>query len=337
LVSLAYLHDLQQPGYTGTFARFYIRSLQSVEDWADEFIPWTTLHELFLASMLPVYFTIEFGFFALVGFAQARNYWRRPARLMKWEWAGITICGVSLLVSSFLMSTTGNNDLGYRGVLFAQFILLLWAVPYIYRWKTGDKGGKPQLIFHTFLWIGILSTAYQVVELRVFTMLVDDGRYAEEITWLPRSETMSRDLLRARSGFEQLNKKLPPDAVLQYGPLNPAYVPNIYYSRHQTVAGLAICGTAFGGDPFQCVPLQNKIQAAFNGTVTFRMQDANRLCDDLGIDVLIAERPDRMWALKRSWVWSERPLLANEYMRAFACGRRREEMQRSFESGSDPK
>jgi hypothetical protein len=76
--------------------------------------------------------------------------------------------------------------------------------------------------------------------------------------------------------------------------------------------------------------LQNKILAAFNGTANFSMQDANRLCDDLGIDVLIAERNDRMWALKHSWVWSENPLLANEYMRVFACGRRREAIQHNF-------
>jgi hypothetical protein len=329
-VSLAYLHDLRQPGSSGDFARFYIRALESVENWADDSIPWDTLREFFIALMLPVYYLIELGFFALVGFAQARNYWRRPQRLLQWEWAAVVLCGVSLLVSSFLMSTTGNNDLGYRGMLFAQFILLLWAVPVVYRWTTGNRRGKLRLLFHAFLWIGILSTVYQALELRMFSVLAEDGRYVDEAPWLPHPDNLGHDLFRARYVFEQLNRNLPKDTILQYNPVNKAVVPNIYYLQHQTVAGLATCGTAFGGDPFQCMPLQNKILAAFNGTHNFSMQDANRLCDDLGIDVLIAERSDRMWALRHSWVWSENPLLANEYMRVFACGRRREAIQHNF-------
>lgn len=335
VVSLGYLHDLRQPGWTGSFATFYVRTLESVEDWAEQAIPWDWVHSLFLVLLLPVYYLIELGFFALVGFGQIKNFWRRAVPLMKWEWASICICGSSFLVATFLMSTTGNNDLGYRSILLAQFILLLWAVPYVYRWrmKLSERRSQWHLLFYTFAWIGVLGTLYQLAELRVFTMIAEQGRFAEEITWLPQSETLGADVFRARSGFEVLNHALPQDAIIQYNPVNPVYVPNIYYSREQKVAGLAACGTPFGGDPFQCVPIQNQILAAFNGRTAFTMQNVNQLCDDLHIDLLIAERSDRMWSLRQSWVWTGKPVVANEYMRAFACGARRSGIEKGFEIG----
>jgi hypothetical protein len=332
-ISVGYLHELQQPGYTGSFAQFYVRSLESIEEWTDRYVQWSWLRGLVLALLLPVYYVVELGLFALIGLVQARSYWKRPACLVKWEWAAVVLCGASLLVSSFLMSTTGNNDLGYRGILFAQFILLLWAVPVVDRWKSDAR--KVRLLLLTFLWIGILGSVYQWIELRTFTMLAEEGTYVEEASWLPGSENLGEDLFLARTGFSTLDQKLPKSAVLQYNPVNPAYVPNVYYARRQTVAGVSVCGTAFGGDPFVCMPLQNKILAAFNGTTAFKMEDANRLCDDLGMDVLIAERSDRMWALKQSWVWSENPLLENEYMRAYACGRLRDQIQAKFEGRRD--
>jgi hypothetical protein len=230
------------------------------------------------------------------------------------------------------MSTTGNNDLGFRAMLFGQFILLLWAVPFVYRWRSsaGNGRGKLRLLFQVFLWTGVLGTIYQVAELRVFTVLADDGRYIDDAPWLPDSDELAVDLYRVRSGFEEINRKLPPDAIIQYNPDNTAYVPNIYYGWRQSVEGLQVCGTPFGGDPFSCLPYQKKIFEAFIGRSAYSLEQANQLCDDLGIDLLIAERPDRMWAVKESWVWSGTPVVDNEYMRAIPCGRRRDEIARSF-------
>jgi hypothetical protein len=332
VVSLGYLHDLRQPGYTGSFATFYVRALESMDDWADAHIDHEWLQDLFLVAVLPVYYTIELGFFALVGFAQSWAFWRRAEPLKRWEWATINMLGSSLLVGSFLMSTTGNNDLGYRSVLLAQFVLLLWAVPLVYRWKfePGTRSGSFRLLFHAFLWIGLLGSVYQLLELRSFNYFLDEQEYVEDAPWLPKGETIAEDLYRARAGFEVLNQHLPEETMVQYSPVNPAYVPNAYYSLHPAVDGFASCGTPFGGDPFLCLSYQNKILEAFNGRKKFTVDDADRLCSELGIDVLVAERADRMWALKQSWVWKGSPLVENPYMRAVACGAKKAAIEQRF-------
>ncbi len=332
VVSLGYLHDLQQPGFSGSFATFYVRRLEAVSDFGDHFIHLGWLQSLFYAALLPLYYTVELGFFALVGFVRAKTYWRRPAPLQKWEWAAIDIAGVSLLVGSFLMSTTGNNDLGYRSVLFAQFILLLWAVPFVYERKASaaERPFNLRLLFKTFLLVGVLGSVYQLLELRTITVLADRRQYADELTWLPHSNEIAKDVFLARSGLQELTRSLPTDTIIQYSPFNPVYVPNLYYAPLQSVEGMGACGTPFGGDPFACMPYQNKLAAVFNGRVPFTWQEANALCEEMGIDVLIAERPDRMWAVKDSWVWSGRPVIENSYLRAFACGRRRKKIEDLF-------
>lgn len=337
VLSLAYLHELRQPGYTGSFALFYVRSLESIEDWAEKAIPWNWVHQLFLAALLPVYYIVELGFFALVGLGQALHYWRRPAPLLKWETAAVTMCGASFLVGSFLMSTTGNNDLGYRSLLIAQFILLLWAALFVHRWKAKESERTPKLrlLFRVFLWIGIFGTVYQLGELRVFSILVEKGQYVDSVSWLPRRDKLGPDLFQTRTAFEELMKTLPEDAVIQYSPLNLAYVPNIYYLRRQTVAGMPVCGSAFGGDPFLCLQYQNKLAEAFNGRKPFELQDANQLCEELGIDVLIAERSDRMWGVPKGWVRTGKPVLENDFVKAIACGRRRDQIAGFFAPHSE--
>jgi hypothetical protein len=237
---------------------------------------------------------------------------------------------VSLLVGSFMMSTIGNNDLGYRSVQIAQFVLLLWAVPFVYNWWSRKRPPRMRLLFHAFLWIGVLGTVYQLAELRMFSILLEKQQYVNEVTWLPRADQLGENLFQTRAAFEEVMTILPRDTTIQFAPTNQAYVPNIYYLRRQTVAGMPGCGTGFGGDPFVCLQYQNKIGEAFNGRTPFKLQDANHLCEDLGIDLLIAERSDRMWNVKTSWVRTGKPVLENNFVRAIACGKRRVEIEDLF-------
>ncbi|ABF41852.1 hypothetical protein Acid345_2851 [Candidatus Koribacter versatilis Ellin345] len=332
IVSLGYLHDLRQPGLGVGFAAFYVRALASIQQWGDAHIHSLWLENLFLAAMLPVYYFLELGFFALVAIAKGWKMFRRERPLEKWEWACVTMLGSSALVGSFMMSTTGNNDLGYRALLLGQFVLILWAVPIVFRWTAagGSYRTRWTLLAQTFLAFGVLGTAYQLTVLRTFIYLNDQTSYTDEAPWLPEPDAIGWQLYYIRSGFEKLNSRLPKDAIVQYNPVNPAYVPSLLYSWHQTVAGVGACGTGFGGDPFECLPYQSKIVALFGSRTSVKFDDADAVCKDLKIDVLIAQRTDRMWALRKSWVWTERPVVSTPVFRAFACGNRREEIERRF-------
>jgi hypothetical protein len=50
------------------------------------------------------------------------------------------------------------------------------------------------------------------------------------------------------------------------------------------------------------------------------IQDLDSVCRALSIDVLVATDLDYVWADRRSWVWRTTPIVANKFVRAFACG-----------------
>jgi len=51
---------------------------------------------------------------------------------------------VCLLILSFVKSdTSGANDLGFRGILVVQFVLLLWAAPVVYEVFAEPRAGQP--------------------------------------------------------------------------------------------------------------------------------------------------------------------------------------------------
>src|SRR4029077_15819792 len=80
----------------------------------------------------PVNYAIELGMFFLVAIVQIRRYARRRAALGRKEWAEIVLLAVPVLICTFVRSSViDNNDLGWRGFLIPQFMLLLWSIDYV--------------------------------------------------------------------------------------------------------------------------------------------------------------------------------------------------------------
>ena len=48
--------------------------------------------------------------------------------------------------------------------------------------------------------------------------------------------------------------------------------------------------------------------------------DLDSVCRQYGIDVMLVDDSDPVWKQSDSWAWSRKPLLANNYVRAFTCG-----------------
>jgi hypothetical protein len=42
-------------------------------------------------------------------------------------------------------------------------------------------------------------------------------------------------------------------------------------------------------------------------------------CESIPADILVAKDTDAVWKDRRSWVWTEKPVYANSYIRLFAC------------------
>ncbi|MGO8719107.1 MAG: hypothetical protein ACLQMO_07800 [Acidobacteriaceae bacterium] len=279
--------------------------------------------ELLAPIGVVVVYILEFGVFAIIGWARFRQDWRKCSRLGEAEIACWYLVAVSMFVITFMRSTViSSNDLAYRGAMIAQFVLLLWGAEYLGDWIFSSKeyrwnrlSIKNAAIVFTLV-LGFCGTVYALAITRIYTVLDDTGRIAYAPDWLPVPHEIGTDFLEIRQAYERLDRMLPPHSIVQYNPMMDDYLPLLAYDKFQSVDAFPDCGTEFGGDVSRCLPVQNAIANLFT-----KPGDTNihAVCARYSIDVLVARRSDPAWQDKTSWVWTNRPLVANSYIRAFRC------------------
>lgn len=280
--------------------------------------PWW---QISLADLLtlPINYYLEFGFFFVVGVRQW-NRIRRRESASDVDACGIAILGTSILISSFLRSSLISfNDLGWRGIILAQFILLIWGAEL---WDKGLFLGRKTVFsgVGALLALGLAATVYDVTMLRIYPVLLDDmtiPRYH----WLAPDHHLGERTYALREVYEKLSGELPRDAIVQQ---NPNAVPeDLFYGSYadrQAAAETSSCGVVFGGSAALCEGIVKPIDELFDGSGPQDFSKVDLVCRQLAISALVVKDTDSVWQDNASWVWKREPLIGNSYARAFLCG-----------------
>lgn len=292
-------------------------------------ISFATQSELLVANafFLPINYAMELGFFLAVGILHLRQIRHGNVDANENELAAWTLVATSFLIGTFLRSSTiATNDLGWRCFLPAQLILVLWGATLVHDWWFHDSSVASQTVpgwwvrgmLATLLIVGVVSTAYQVFMLRMFPVLLDRGAIVG-LSWVGanQKQEFGKRAYALRSVYEVLDAQLPPSAVLQSNPPTEDLILHMLYSDRDSAAGDGQCGTDFGGDANVCNSRLRKLDSLFE------FPDGSYLdatCQEYGIDALVVEDLDPVWRDPTSWIWRQRPTVANNYVRAFRCG-----------------
>jgi hypothetical protein len=381
LLSTGYLHDLRTVAQAGNATP----GLEAVTKQSPFFatlglrqLPPTLMptlrhavHDSKLANILlrpfllvPVMF-LELGFFFLVAVRQGRRDWLQPGihtaagqaapvrRDIRWlTWL---MLASGLWVALMMRSTViTNNDLSFRGVEVAQFILLIWGAAQLAgdRLETHDLGTSPETSRRTdppprrrigwlagsLLFLGGISSAYQLVMLRFY--LLGSDRYNWTNPVIPQSEFGNRFgsiNQQLRDAYSSLDRVLPPSAKVQFGAAPKLGLQHLFYSRYQELEGMfPDCGTDFGGSRAECFHLDARIAPIFGvaepppGTDRSNFKvvyvptlktagDVYSLCRDLGIDALIVTGEDPVWNEPHGWPHQMKPVFASDFIAAYTC------------------
>ena len=293
LLAAPFLRELNVSGTGHTaFARFTIRN----------FDPWLQLLEYFKIEnvwatgfgnlvLLPLNYFLELGVFLVAGLAIGRAWLRS---LKPGEVALSIMVVVPLVFCSFVRSATiSMNDLGARGMLMAQFAMLLMAAV----WLAGP--GLRSRIGKATLAIGIATSVYEFALLRTFEIASDHnlvGR-ADEIAGDPDSGLRGYS---ARVVYQALDRTLPQSAVVQHNPDgNHDILAGLYTDRQFAIRDLPTAIT-FTGNATAPEKAFASVAALFNG----ERNDAKAVCHDNLIDVLVVKDNDPAWQNKAGWVWT---------------------------------
>jgi hypothetical protein len=331
-LSVSFLKELQAPASGFAFAAFKVHrfpeigiTLYQLGFNADPYIEYINF------LLLPVNYFIEFGLFFAVIIIQwkfDRPYrWNELSRAQQASWA---MLAAGLFVTSFLRSQIINaNDLAYRAVMMVQFIALLWAVPLV---ESGFKSAKLQALtaglkrrtifyapafLQTLLILGVLGTTYQLFMLRTYTALSDAGILNVDPERLGAIGTSTYHYRIAQHTLDQL---LPVDGRVQANPNGHGYIARLLYEQRQEVVGGPGCGSAFGGDPYKCMPMWSRLNRIYNHPKAHDSDTLDALCTDLSINYLMVNADDDVWGDGRSWVWSRTPVYLDDYLRVIPCG-----------------
>lgn len=318
--SAAYVVDLQGDTAAGAQfpIRFAVRRFFLVEGMMGSGAPrWHLVLGDLLA--LPLNYFLEFGFFFMVGMAVFRKM-RTRDRLSEEDVFSIVVLGTSLIVCSFFRSNAiASNDLGWRGLIPAQFVLLLWAA---WLWDDGlfPTHRKWRSAAGVMLILGATATLYDMTLLRIYPVMLDDLAMPR-VLWLAPDHNLGERTYALRSTYETLDRMLPARAILQQNP--EAYPGDLFkglYANRQTVVDGKECGAIFGGPAALCPVTLAAIDPLFSASARLSYAQVQAICRQQSIDAVVVKDTDSVWSDKDSWVWKAQPVIGNEYSRAFLCG-----------------
>jgi len=324
-------HGADSSGGGGQYFAVAIRNFP-LGMWLISWMFHTSPQQLFAPGLirlllLPLNYFLELGLFFVVGVLRIRSIRAGSTRMTREEETGWMMVAISFLIGSFLRSTTLDyNDLGWRCFLQAQFVLLLWAALFIDDWWSNRcvaTGRRPAAAKFAVILaaIGVIGTIYQVSMLRAYPILVDKGTINPEMAgWLDQDHLLGQRTYALRSVYESLGNSLPPDAIVQYNPSATSFIPHQLYSGHDAAIGLPFCGAVFGGYVSQCVGRIRRVSPMFVRPSQAQSASLDITCNEFGINVMLVDDLDTVWGERDSWVWTRKPILANEHVRAFACG-----------------
>lgn len=287
LCSLPFLDSLRGPGSGGPFFHLTVRPF---------FIVHNPVANLLL---LPLNYFLELGLFFAVGMLE----WRRIRNPNRDDLALCVMAVVSIVVCTFLRSgVIANNDLGWRGFLIAQFVLLIRGAQLL--------PGIPAKKWAALAALGFAGTVYDQALLRFYPLL-SDAKVLPKVNWLARDEKLGDRTFANREAYEWLRLHSPPNARIQQNPTQ-VIQDSFYglYANRGTLAEDQECATTFGGDPKACVPLQKMLQPVFAA-------HSDESAESLPVDFVVVKDTDAAWGTTDSWVWKRTPAFANSFVRIF--------------------
>lgn len=298
-----------------------IRTFGPLVPLVSRFPSW--LQSLAYLLVLPVNYSLELGFFFVIGLIWLDRKAGRALDANPFHTPEIILLSLSALVGSFVRSTLiYNNDLGWRSWMFGQFVLLVWAVDVL---GETFATGRPSIMSSTttryshllraLLVLGVLTTVVDLTLLRTWPILVDTGIPGFPTDISPDNQ-LGRRTYDARMAYEFIRDNLPSDVIVQYNPARQIDRPSgLYGTRQMALADR----TAYGVSATTFGFLQSEIGRIFQGQdQTWLAIDQD--CHEHSIGVVIVNDTDPLWRLLPMLVQSRLALYQNDHYAIFSCG-----------------
>ena len=314
-LALPFAHSLRGPAQGGQPLELWVRPFSPIDAlFRGQGLDKGLTLSLVNALALPLNYFLELGFFFAAAAVWWKNHRARGKPLTRAESAAWMMIATSVAVCTFLRSSViGNNDLGWRGFLIAQFALLLVGVDVL-----AEARGR-RAFLAALLALGAAGSAYEIGINRFYAPLADRG-IVPLFYWLAPDRHAGARNFAIREAGEWVMSATAADGIVQFNPrVGEQNTSALLYSGRPAIAANQDCMSTFGGDPALCPAVLEKLRGVFPPAGQPAAADIAGVCRASPIAFVAAIDTDAVWNDRRSWVWTTAPDFANNYVRVFRC------------------
>jgi hypothetical protein len=320
LMALPFLLEMRSSAPVSGGIRFQVRRFFL---WSDSLAPLGLMsHEqtvrasLYRLTFLPLNYFLELGVYFYAGIVCCKRLWRNRPILGR-DLAAVAMLGTSVTICTFFATDVGgsSNDLGWRGFMSAQFILLLWTAELLdahvpeMRLHRGQYGALILLLA-----LGVSSTLLDLTLLRGFNLFLDSQLFIR-LGEMPNVKLRLGESDAARAdAYAWIRSHTPVHAVVQDNPGKLAISYGLYAER-PTLAGAECAG--YSGRIQECSMTRLAVLPLFNGLGS--LDDFPNVCRAFPLDIVIVTDSDPVWQRKDSWIRHYQPVYSTEFAKVFAC------------------
>lgn len=276
-------------------------------------------------AALPINFLMELGVFAVGGIWWLLERKHRAPEYRYRDDLVIGLAAVSLIIPSFVWSGMEiSNDLGFRGVLPAQFVLIFCTAEFLSRyWKAGNQkvsGLRLSRLAVIFLAIGIGSNILEIFILRGAIGTTSANTILRGDTM--RVDTSAERLAQLRDAYAWIRNHTAQNAVVQENPVTTQMIPQGEYSQRRAAVYGSNPSYMIGENHAEYLAVLDQVKTIFTSEST--VQTITPICRRLGIEYLVMQEGDPAWSSPRSYASQLKPLYSTPLVRIFPCGKQPE-------------
>lgn len=315
-------------GAEGAPIIFEVRKLLPISPY----VSWMSdaIENLIFLFLLPINYLMELGFFFIVGLIWLKEYRTQIIAHGTIKILEITLLTVVVIVCTFVRSAiVPSNEIGWRGWLFGQFILLVWTIdlfeiPSVTNSKYRKMPSylemfniRTQKFLRILIIGGLITSVVDLTLIRIWPILIDLN-VAGFPNQLSPDTQLGKRTYASRLAYEFIRDNLSAAAVIQQNPLGGIDRPSGLYGTRQFAISL--------NAPYN-VPLNilndNKYQISriFMSETRISWGMIDSICENYYIDVIIVDDVDPLWNQLAELSLLRSPIYSNNYYSIFLCGK----------------
>ena len=242
----------------------------------------------------------------------------------------LTVFSTSIIIASFFKSAIRNNDLGWRGLMFAQFVLLVWGSDLILNLFESQRkkdeaspkgfwgGSNPPKIRWAIIILVVLGSISTLGDLVLMMFFHVFAQNRSDLTFEDFDPLLKNNNKGIRETFRWISAN-----TCQLKPSSRQIHPRISTSLPEFIARWQLALSDRHNSKIFGIPDSLFDPAFASISSLFREQldpaAAQNICEQFQIDWLVFFSTDPLWADRRSWIWNVSSAFSSEAAKVFDC------------------